>query len=156
MKPISLFFSIPALLLVLCAGFRPSAAPDITGSWRMTAHRVSPAQNGVEDIYTHFKDLYGGCSEDMGVTLNADGTVTMRPVKGCQNPLGNVIMKAVARFMPSGKTTWSVNGDKVLMKDHKGNQQEYDLIVEGQTMKWLFDTKDKDTTVKHTVEFQKE
>ncbi|QJW90923.1 hypothetical protein HNV11_16830 [Spirosoma taeanense] len=123
----------------------------------MTAHRISPAnKDGISDLYAHFKDLYGGCREDMGVTFNADGSLKTSPVRGCQNPLGNLIMKAAASFMPSGKTSWETTDSKIMLKDTKGNQREYDLRVTDATMQWLFDEKDKDATVQHTIEFKRE
>ncbi|AKD56375.1 hypothetical protein [Spirosoma radiotolerans] len=147
---------ISALLLVPVFSFQITAAnpPDVAGSWRMTAHRVDPAQNGVTDVYTHFKDLYGGCQEDMGLVLNTDGTLKMTPVKGCQNPLGNLIMKAATKFMPSGKASWEVTGSKLALQDGKGNRREYDLQLSGTTMTWVFDEAQKEGAVRHTIEFQ--
>ncbi|GAB3806178.1 hypothetical protein GCM10028819_41020 [Spirosoma humi] len=148
---------VSGLLLFPAFSFQTTAvnSPDVTGSWRMIAHRVDPAQNGVTDIYTHFKDLYGGCQEDMGLLLNADGTLKMTPVKGCQNPLGNLIMKAASKFMPSGKASWEATGNKIVLQDGKGHRTEYDLQLSGTTMKWVFDEAQKETTVRHTVEFQR-
>lgn len=148
---------ISGLLLFPAFSFQtqPVNPPDVAGSWRMIAHRVDPAQNGVTDLYTHFKDLYGGCQEDMGLLLNADGTLKMTPVKGCQNPLGNLIMKAASKFMPSGKASWEATGNKIALQDGKGHRTEYDLQLSGTTMKWVFDEAQKEVSVRHTVEFQR-
>lgn len=148
---------ISGLLLLPVFSFHTAAVdpPDVVGSWRMIAHRVDPAQNGVTDIYTHFKDLYGGCQEDMGLLLNADGTLKMTPVKGCQNPLGNLIMKAATKFMPSGKASWEATGNKLALQDGKGHRTEYDLQVSGTTMTWVFDESQKEITVRHTIEYQR-
>lgn len=143
------------LLPVVSLSFAPATPPEVTGSWRMIAHKISPAKDGIDDIYTHFKDLYGGCREDMGITLNTDGTMKMSPVKGCQNPLGNMIMKAASKFMPSGKTTWETAGNKIVFNDGK-QRREYDLQVNDAGMQWGFDETDKQTTVRHTVEFKRE
>ncbi|MBC8152628.1 MAG: hypothetical protein H7Z72_06935 [Bacteroidetes bacterium] len=152
--------NFPALLLtsllsLLSFGFTDNPA-DVTGSWRMIAHRIAPAKDGVEDIYTHFKDLYGGCRQDMGVTLNADGSMKMSPAGACQNPLGNLIMKAASKFMPSGKASWEATGGKIVLLDGKGKRQEYDLYLSGTGMQWGFDETDKKTTVRHTVEFKRD
>jgi hypothetical protein len=144
------------LLPLFSFNFVPANPADITGSWRMTAHRVSPAMNGVSDIYTHFKDLYGGCQEDMGLTLNADGSLKMSPVKGCQNPLGNLIMKAASKFMPSGKASWETTANKIVLQDGKGQRREYDLQTSSSTMQWAFDETEKQTTVRHTIEFRRD
>lgn len=142
--------------LLPTAGLRqaPVGAPDITGSWRMSSHRVDPARNGIADIYEHFKSLYGGCREDMGMTFNADGSVKVIPIKGCQNPLGAMMMKVV--MASASATTWQATDQKIILKDRKGNQQEYDIQVNGSIMTWGFDTKDKEGVVRHTVEFRKE
>lgn len=144
------------LLPLFSLSFSSINPPDISGSWRMSAHRVSPAKDGITDLYTHFKDLYGGCSDDMGLTLNTDGSLKMSPVKGCQNPLGNIIMKVATKFMPSGKASWETTGDKIVLQDGKGKRQEYDLQQSGTTMQWGFDETDKQTTVRHTIEFRRE
>jgi hypothetical protein len=144
------------LLPLFSLGFAPIIPPEVAGSWRMVAHRINPAKDGITDLYTHFKDLYGGCREDMGLILNADGSLKMTPVKGCQNPLGNVIMKAATKFMPSGKATWETAGNKMVLQDGKGKRQEYDLDVSGTTMQWGFDETEKQTTVRHTIEFKRE
>ncbi|WP_461127562.1 hypothetical protein [Spirosoma aerophilum] len=148
-------------LLLICLlpltgiSFSPAHAPAIAGSWRMVAHRVSPAQDGIEDIYTHYKDLYGGCQEDMGLLLNDDGSLKMTPVKGCQNPLGNLVMKIASKFMPSGKATWETTANKIVLQDGKGKRNEYDLQLNGATMQWTFEDTQKQTTVRHTVEFKR-
>lgn len=111
--------------------------------------------DGVDDIYTHFKDLYGGCQEDMGILLNADGSLKMSPVKGCQNPLGNIIMKMASKFMPSGKATWETTATKIVLQDGKGQRREYDLQLNGTSMLWLFDETGKQSTVRHTIEFKR-
>ena len=147
---------LAALLLFCCLSFTPVTPPDVSGSWRMIAHRVVPAMDGISDIYTHFKDQYGGCQEDMGVTLNADGTMKTSPVKGCQNPLGNLIMKAAVKFMPSGKTSWETTATKITLQDSKGQRKEYDLKLSGTTMQWIFDETNRQTTVRHTIEFKRE
>ncbi|MDB5242255.1 MAG: hypothetical protein JWP57_2880 [Spirosoma sp.] len=147
-----LIYLVP--LLYLC--FTPNNPPDITGSWRMTAHRVAPAQDGISDIYTHFKDLYGGCQEDMGVKLNPDGSLTMSPVRGCQNPLGNLVMKVASKFMPSGKASWESTANKIILQDGKGHRREYDLQLSGTTMEWSFDETEKQTLVRHTIEFKRD
>ncbi len=139
----------------LSVSFTPINSPDVSGSWRMVAHRVAPAQDGITDIYTHFKELYGGCQEDMGLTLNTDGSLKMTPVKGCQNPLGNVIMKMASKFMPSGKASWETTADKIVLQDGKGQRREYDLQVNGTEMQWGFDETSKQTTVRHTVVYQR-
>ncbi|WP_373513677.1 hypothetical protein [Persicitalea sp.] len=145
-----------SLLLFLVLGFTPASAPDVVGSWRMVAHRVSPAQDGIMDIYTHFKDLYGGCQEDMGLTLVADGSLKMTPVKGCQNPLGNIMMKVAVKFMPSGKMSWESTGNKIILQDSKGQRREYELQLNGNSMQWIFDEGSKEATVKHTIEYRRE
>jgi hypothetical protein len=142
-------------LLIACLSFIPHMAPDVSGSWRMVAHRVVPAMDGIDDIYTHFKDLYGGCREDMGLVLNPDGSMKMTPVKGCQNPLGNIIMKMASKFMPSGKASWEATENKIVLKDGKGQRQEYDLQVSNKEMQWGFDETNKQTTVRHTVVYQR-
>ncbi|MGA0560234.1 hypothetical protein ACO2Q8_26460 [Larkinella sp. VNQ87] len=147
---------LAGLLPLFSLGFAPNTPPDVTGAWRMTAHRINPPMDGITDLYTHFKDLYGGCREDMGLTLNADGSLKMTPVKGCQNPLGNMIMKAASKFMPSGKASWETSGTKIVLQDGKGQRKEYDLQLNGTTMQWGFDETDKQTTVHHTVEFRRE
>ena len=146
---------LSAVLLLFTLGFAPVHAPDITGSWRMTAHRISPAKDGITDLYGHFKDLYGGCQKDMGVTLNTDKTVSITPAGGCQNPLGNMLMKAVAKFMPSGNVSWEVNADKIILQDKKGQRREYTLQQSGSDMQWLFDEGDGQSTVHHTIEFKR-
>lgn len=143
------------LLPVLCFNLT-AAPPDVAGSWRMTAHRVVPAMDGISDIYTHFKALYGGCREDMGLTLNTDGSLTMSPVKGCQNPLGNLIMKAATKFMPTGKSSWESTATRITLQDGKGQRREYDLQLNGTTMTWAFDETQKQTTVRHTIEYRRE
>ncbi|WP_461071976.1 hypothetical protein [Spirosoma horti] len=150
-------FISSALSFMLAFSFPMHAVspPDVAGSWRMIAHRVDPAQNGVTDIYSHFKELYGGCQEDMGLVLNADGTLKMTPVKGCQNPLGNLIMKAATKFMPSGKASWEATGNKLALQDGKGHRTEYDLQLSGTTMTWVFDEAQKEGSVRHTIEFQR-
>jgi len=146
---------LPWLLLPLFSlSFSSINPPDISGSWRMSAHRVAPAKDGITDLYTHFKDLYGGCQEDMGLTLNADGSLKMSPVKGCQNPLGNLIMKAASKFMPSGKASWETTANKIVLQDGKGQRREYDLQTSSSTMHWGFDQTEKQTTVRHTIEFR--
>lgn len=141
--------------LIISLGFSPVYAPDVTGSWRMTAHRVSPAQDGITDLYSHFKDLYGGCQKDMGVTLNTDKTMTVTPAGGCQNPLGNLIMKAAAKFMPSGNVTWEITDNKITLKDKKGQVREYTLQQSGMGMEWVFDETGKQGTVRHTIVFER-
>lgn len=121
----------------------------------MVAHRVVPAQDGVTDLYTHFKDLYGGCSEDLGLILNTDGSLKMTPAKGCQNPLGNLMMKIASKFMPSGKASWETTGSKIVLQDGKGQRREYDLQLSGTEMQWGFDETIKETTVRHTVVYQR-
>lgn len=141
------------LLLVACLGFTTVRPPDITGSWRMTAHRVVPAVDGIDDLYVQFKDQYGGCQRDMGLTLNADKSLKMSPAGDCQNPLGNLVMKMAAKFMPSGKASWEATANKIILLDGKGQRREYDLQVSGTTMEWGFDSTEKRTTVRHTVRF---
>lgn len=145
-----------ALLPLFSLSFAPVNPPDVTGSWRMTAHRVVPAMDGIDDIYTHFKDLYGGCRQDMGVALNADGSLKMSPAGGCQNPLGNLIMKAASKFMPSGKASWETTANKIVLLDGKGQRREYDLQISDTSMQWGFDETSKKTTVRHTVEFKRD
>lgn len=147
---------LTSLLALLSPGFTPVDPPDVAGSWRMIAHRISPAKDGIEDIYTHFKDLYGGCQQDMDVILNADGSMKMSPVGGCQNPLGNLVMKAASRFMPSGKASWEAIGSTIVLLDGKGKRLEYDLQLSGTGMQWGFDETDKKATVRHTVEFKRD
>ncbi|GAB3318777.1 hypothetical protein GCM10027299_10680 [Larkinella ripae] len=148
---------LTTLLPLFCLALMPGNPPEVAGSWRMTAHRVDPALDGITDLYTHFKDLYGGCREDMGLVLNTDGTLKMSPVKGCQNPLGNVIMKAASKFMPSGnKASWEASGTKLILQDGKGQRKEYDLQVSDAGMQWGFDETSKGNTVRHTVEFKRE
>lgn len=149
-------FVLRSVCLGLSLGFAPVPAPDITGSWRMTAHQIAPAKDGITDLYGHFKELYGGCQKDMGVVLNADKTVRITPAGGCQNPLGNLIMKTAARFMPSGNVTWDVNADKVSLQDKKGQRREYTLQQSGSDMQWLFDETDGPTTVHHTIVFKRD
>lgn len=144
------------LLPLLCLCFTLANPPDVTGSWRMTAHRVVPAMDGISDIYGHFKELYGGCQEDMGLTLNSDGSLKVSPVRGCQNPMGNLFMKAVIKFMPAGKATWESTADKFILQDAKGQRKEYELHLNSTTMEWAFDETQKQTTVRHTIEFKRE
>lgn len=144
-----------SLLFFVNFSFAPVPAPDITGAWRMTAHRISPAKDGITDLYGHFKDLYGGCQRDMGVVLNTDKTVSITPAGGCQNPLGNLIMKAAAKFMLSGNVSWEVNADKISLQDKKGQRREYSLQQSGTSMEWFFDETDGQTTVHHTIEFKR-
>ena len=144
------------LLFLTCFGFTPVSPPDVTGSWLMTAHRVVPAMDGINDLYVHFKDLYGGCQRDMGLTLNTDGSLKMTAAGGCQNPLGNLIMKTASKFMPSGKETWQTTADKIVLLDGKGQRREYDLQMSGTTMSWVFDETQKETTVRHTIEFRRD
>lgn len=139
--------------LLLCLSWTP---PDPVGSWRMRSHRVEPAQDGISDIYTHFKDLYGGCQQDMRLTLNADGSLKLSPVSGCQNPLGNLIMKAASKFMPSGNASWELAANTLILKDGKGKRKEYDLQVSGSTMEWVFEEASKQTSVRHTIAFSRE
>lgn len=156
MKNHVLSYLLIRLVPLLCLCFTPASPPDVTGSWRMTAHRLVPAQDGISDIYSHFKELYGGCQEDMGLTLNADGSLKLSPVRGCQNPLGNLIMKAATKFMPAGKATWESKADKIVLQDAKGQRKEYELHLNGTTMEWVFDEMQKQTTVRHTIEFKRE
>ncbi|MBC3788319.1 hypothetical protein [Spirosoma utsteinense] len=148
-----LLFSLLALFSLSLA---PAGPTDVVGSWRMVAHRVAPAQDGITDIYTHFKDLYGGCSDDMGLLLNADGSLKMTPVKGCQNPLGNLIMKMASKFMPSGKSSWEATAGKIVLQDGKGQRREYDLQLSGTEMQWGFNETSKQTTVRHTVVYKRD
>lgn len=147
---------LASLLTVFALSFTPTRPPDVVGSWRMVAHRVSPAQDGITDLYTHFKELYGGCQKDMGIVLNADGNLKMTPAGGCQNPLGNVMMRAVVKFMLSGKMSWEAAGDKIILQDSKGQRKEYELQLNGSTMQWVFDETSKGTMVQHTIEYQRD
>ena len=139
------------LLVTLLFGFAPTPTLDVTGSWRMTAHRVSPAKDGITDLYAHFKELYGGCQKDMSVTLNTDKTLTVTPAGGCQNPLGNLIMKAAAKFMPSGNVSWETTADKIVLQDKKGQRREYTLQQSDTNMEWVFDEGEGQNTVRHTI-----
>ena len=147
---------LASLLTLFALSFTFPNPPNVVGSWRMVAHRVSPAQDGVTDVYTHFKDLYGGCQKDMGLVLNADGSLKMTPAGGCQNPLGNIVMKAATKFMPSGKMSWEATGNKIILQDSKGQRQEYELNLDGSTMQWMFDQTSNGTTVQHTIEYHHE
>ncbi|AUD01084.1 hypothetical protein [Spirosoma pollinicola] len=155
-KPHLFRLLLAGLLPLLSLGFSQTDSPNVSGSWRMISHRVVPAMNGVDDIYTHFKDLYGGCQEDMGLTLNPDGTLKMTPVKGCQNPLGNIIMKMASKFMPSGKASWETTSNKIVLQDGKGQRREYALQLSDTSMKWTFDETEKQTQVRHTIEFKRD
>ena len=145
-----------SLLTLFALSFTSPNPPDVVGSWRMVAHRVSPAQDGITDLYTHFKELYGGCQKDMGLVLNADGSLKMTPAGNCQNPLGNIVMKAATKFMPSGKMSWETAGHKIILQDGKGQRKEYELQLSGDTMQWMFDQTSNGTTVKHTIEYHRE
>jgi len=74
MKKLNLYLMVVlfSLSLFSCKKDEKTAKENIIGKWMMTAMTISPAQNGVTDMFSSMD----ACGKDDLTIFNADGTIT--------------------------------------------------------------------------------
>jgi hypothetical protein len=100
MKKLNLYLMIVlfGLSLFSCKKDEKTAKENIIGKWMMTAMTISPAQNGVTDMFIGMD----ACGKDDLTIFNADGTIT--------NDEGLIKCNAADPQTSSGGT-WALNAD---------------------------------------------
>ena len=129
----------------------PSSA-GVEGTWKMTALRVSPAYNGVTDLFQGPALFLGACFADTKYTFNANGTTSVAAPQGCAVDEDDITDQTGV----SDQTKWSVSGNKIVFTTG-ADKEEYDLKLSGNTMEWSFTETDQtdNKTYTYTIVFTK-
>lgn len=154
---LSALFTMLMLSLVLfqCGSKNDDPAPStdsVVGNWKMTALKVSPAQDGVTDYFQVLAALAGQCFVDAKYVFNANGTTSVTVPQGCAVDEDDITDQTGV----SDQTKWSVQGNKITFTDASGTD-EYDLKLSGNTMEWIQSEKDPTDgkTYTYTIIFTK-